>query len=264
MSTLNTESTAIIAKELAQLGEVHLVGCGTAGSHLAIALLKAGLPARNLTIYDFDEVNAHNVSSQAYSNHHVGMSKTEALVDIYLSSILDKENYLLYRTGQDYAKPPTPIIEGKYENQILEGTVIIAVDTIPTRIKLLQHCVENPKVNHIISIGFPLITSVYNIYFEVVYANPSDYEFVNNLISKHQRVADNQNDADVVTKQLLAKMQACRMPNLGSIGLGAAAYTTILMAQLGNVMTLQMEQLTDPEINYSPIESTIKKITYVV
>lgn len=58
---------------------VTIAGLGNIGSHTALALARMGL--RKFELYDFDDVEAHNLSSQAYTTDDVGRSKTSAIAD---------------------------------------------------------------------------------------------------------------------------------------------------------------------------------------
>ncbi len=56
---------------------VTMVGCGGIGSFTAFALAKLGIP--NLTLVDFDEVEAHNLPNQMFPLDQVGEPKAMAL-----------------------------------------------------------------------------------------------------------------------------------------------------------------------------------------
>lgn len=59
--------------------DVHVVviGCGNIGSHTALALARMGI--QSFTLVDFDTVELHNLSSQAYSFDDNTMMKAKAL-----------------------------------------------------------------------------------------------------------------------------------------------------------------------------------------
>jgi molybdopterin/thiamine biosynthesis adenylyltransferase len=64
---------------VARMGEVRLVVCGAGavGSNLVDNLLRQGF--RQLTVIDFDRVEAHNVGTQTYAESDVGAFKVEVL-----------------------------------------------------------------------------------------------------------------------------------------------------------------------------------------
>lgn len=57
-----------------------IAGLGNIGSHTALALARMGL--QHFTIYDFDKIEAHNLSSQAYNVDSVGRYKSEVLAEM--------------------------------------------------------------------------------------------------------------------------------------------------------------------------------------
>lgn len=63
--------------------EITIAGLGNIGSHAACALARMGL--RKFVIWDFDKVEEHNLSSQAYKVEDVGKYKTDAVVDAMLA-----------------------------------------------------------------------------------------------------------------------------------------------------------------------------------
>ena len=60
---------------------VHIIGCGTIGSWSAMALHKLGI--RNVTLWDFDEVEAVNVPSQNFTMRDIGENKAEIIGRAY-------------------------------------------------------------------------------------------------------------------------------------------------------------------------------------
>lgn len=63
--------------------QVHVVGLGATGSHVVDALASMGIS--DITGYDFDKVESHNLPNQAYFLKHVGMNKTDAIQDLIKS-----------------------------------------------------------------------------------------------------------------------------------------------------------------------------------
>jgi ketopantoate reductase len=56
---------------------ITIAGLGNIGSHTALALARMGLC--RFKLYDFDTIEAHNLSSQAYSMRDVGKGKVETI-----------------------------------------------------------------------------------------------------------------------------------------------------------------------------------------
>ena len=60
--------------------EVHVIGVGATGSYTTFLLAKMGVT--NLHLWDFDEVEAHNLPNQLFRLKDVGKSKVSALAEI--------------------------------------------------------------------------------------------------------------------------------------------------------------------------------------
>lgn len=112
---------------------IHIIGCGAIGSHVACMLTRLGLT--NLILYDFDEVESKNIANQNYFEHQIGMSKVEAL----------KENILQIN------KDAYPIIRKSGWNSLtkMTGYVFMCVDSIKTRREIYYKCLSEPEVKAI-------------------------------------------------------------------------------------------------------------------
>lgn len=100
---------------------LHIIGCGSVGSTLAELLVRFGLI--NITLYDFDIVEPHNLANQIFWQEHVGSLKVEATNSILSGINPDITNGLK--------------LEAKgYSDQRLSGYVFLCVDTIELRRKI--------------------------------------------------------------------------------------------------------------------------------
>lgn len=97
---------------------INIIGCGAIGSTVAENLVRFGLT--NISLYDFDTVEEHNIANQIYRTTDVGKLKTEALAD-YLCEINPEvnSNLKLYNDG--------------WKGQKLSGYVFLCVDNIELR-----------------------------------------------------------------------------------------------------------------------------------
>lgn len=59
---------------------IDIIGAGATGSRIALSLAKLGIT--NIHIWDFDNVEAHNIANQAYGNADIGKPKVEALKEL--------------------------------------------------------------------------------------------------------------------------------------------------------------------------------------
>jgi hypothetical protein len=60
--------------------EVHVVGVGATGSYVTYQLAKMGV--KNLHVWDFDDVESHNLPNQIFRLKDVGRAKVDALKEI--------------------------------------------------------------------------------------------------------------------------------------------------------------------------------------
>ncbi len=109
-------------------GAIHIVGIGAMGSRIAELLVRLGVSKIN--IWDFDIVEAKNITNQYYTTNYIGQPKTAALSDM-----LKKIN------------PKLEVKEhGKYTDQTLSGYVFLCVDSIELRYKIATSQKDNTKV----------------------------------------------------------------------------------------------------------------------
>jgi hypothetical protein len=106
--------------------KVHIIGAGATGSWLALALAKLGIT--DITVYDFDKVEEHNVPNQAFGINHIGMPKVGALNDMLQEQVNLKE--------------PIKANNTKYTNQPLSGIVFLMVDSMSERKRIWQDCIK--------------------------------------------------------------------------------------------------------------------------
>ena len=115
-------------------GRIHIIGCGSVGSTLAELLVRYGL--KNITLYDFDRVEAHNIANQMFTSKDINQEKVKAVAD-HLVEI----NPELAETLR--------IAEKGYTNQMLSGYVFLCVDNIELRRKIVEANMYNPNIKAI-------------------------------------------------------------------------------------------------------------------
>lgn len=112
---------------------INIIGAGATGSWLALFLAKLGIT--NITIYDFDKVEEHNVPNQAYDITNIGSSKVHSLFGVIRTS-----------TGIDINT-----FNGKYTDQRLTGIVFLMVDSMTERKRIWEEAIKfKPLVNLLI------------------------------------------------------------------------------------------------------------------
>ena len=98
---------------------IYIIGAGGIGSWTTLLLAKMGF--EDLTVYDADKVENHNVASQFFKENQLGMNKVDALYD-----------NVFEQTGIQI----TPIVTIIDEERIERGLVIIAIDSMKERVRL--------------------------------------------------------------------------------------------------------------------------------
>lgn len=114
---------------------IHVIGCGALGSWLTFFLLKMGF--KNVTIYDFDEIEEHNLPNQMFAEEHIGKQKVEALkmtYESYFDDIKERLTVVNERVVPKMAKE-------------FEGIVFSCVDSMSVRRKLYEACVKEGKAD---------------------------------------------------------------------------------------------------------------------
>ena len=110
---------------------IHIVGCGSVGSTLAENLARVGLT--KFTLWDFDEVEPHNIVNQMFTQEHIGKPKVEALKEIILS--INPE------AADDIQVEPKG-----WRGKMMSGYIFLAVDNIELRKKIIERHMDSPYV----------------------------------------------------------------------------------------------------------------------
>lgn len=111
--------------------KIHIVGCGSVGSTIAENLARCGVT--DFVLWDFDTVEAHNVSNQMFTQEHIGKLKVEALKDILVSINPDiKDKITLQPKG--------------WQGKLMSGYVFLAVDSIDIRRAIVEKHMDSPYV----------------------------------------------------------------------------------------------------------------------
>jgi len=102
---------------------ITVIGAGGIGSWTTLALAKIG--CRNITVVDFDNVEAKNTPSQLYTLKQIGKPKVEALAEL-VEMLTGVQITPIKSTYQDYLK----------KEKKLTHVVISSVDSIAERQKI--------------------------------------------------------------------------------------------------------------------------------
>jgi hypothetical protein len=121
------QQDVIDTEKLANLA-ISLIGLGSIGSVTGLYLAKMGV--NNLTCFDADIVDVHNVSNQAYGMSDVGLLKVDAF-----SNLLELQIGVQANT-----------IAKQYDGRALSEVVISAVDSMKSRDTIWKSVREKPEV----------------------------------------------------------------------------------------------------------------------
>jgi len=123
-----------------------IVGCGAVGSW--VAYLAACMGYHQFELWDDDAVEDYNLPNQAFDLEHIGMDKTQAL-----------ENVLRrFNPNIDVTRRNTRLTSEYIEKEgiVLEGTMVIATDSMLSRADLLKVFFMNPLISYVfeVRLGF--------------------------------------------------------------------------------------------------------------
>ena len=112
--------------------DIHIIGVGATGSFVAMMLARMGVPVIN--IYDFDDVEIHNIPNQYYDTGDLGKLKIGALADK-----LRVINPDITVNVSDEAVKPEDVSN-------MSGYVFLLVDSMKVRKELWEAAKANTKI----------------------------------------------------------------------------------------------------------------------
>lgn len=110
---------------------IHIIGCGSVGSTVAENLARSGVT--KFTLWDFDDVEPHNIANQMFRAKDIGKSKVEALRDIILE--INPE-----------AADDIEIAPKGWRGKTLSGYLFLCVDNIDLRREIVLKHKDSPYV----------------------------------------------------------------------------------------------------------------------
>ena len=117
---------------------IHIIGVGATGSRVFMSLIELGF--ENITCYDPDIVEAHNLANQAFVHIHQGVSKVEACSHLYT-----------IKTG--YPAPQKMRFKQvalPAEGEKLNGIVFLLTDSMASRRDIYENCIKGQRIRLVI------------------------------------------------------------------------------------------------------------------
>lgn len=126
---------------------IHVIGAGATGSWVVLQLAKLGLT--DITVWDFDKVEAHNVPNQAFGLQDIGYFKGKAI-----------QQQVGWATGTEIK-----VKNERFETQRLTGIVFMMIDTMKGRKEIWERAIKlKPQVKHLIEPRMGLdVGRIYNV-----------------------------------------------------------------------------------------------------
>lgn len=155
MTILDTNRHSELLKPEQFNTPITVIGAGSTGSWVVLQLAKLGLS--DITVWDFDTVEAHNIPNQAYALHDVKSLKVRAL-----------QNLIHDSTGTEIK-----IKNERFETQRLNGIVFMMIDTMKGRKEIWERAIKlKSQVKHLIEPRMGLdVGRIYNV-------NPMDMNHI--------------------------------------------------------------------------------------
>ena len=149
---------------------VTVIGAGATASWLVLMLARLGI--KNITVFDFDVVEEHNVPNQAFGLQDIGKKKVEALQEM-----------VHVQTGVDIV-----VHDKRFIKQRLNGIVFCMIDTMEGRKQIWEDAVKmKTRIDHYIEPRMGLdMARIYNV-------NPMDL----NHIKQYETTFYGDEDAEV-------------------------------------------------------------------
>lgn len=165
---------------------IHIIGCGAVGSTIAENIARLGLT--NISLYDFDIVEPHNVANQMFYATDIGKYKVDAV----------KESIEKINPDITTENGSLQLFKKGYVGQRLSGYVFLAVDNIDLRRQICEDNAANSEIKGIFDVRVGLESAQH---FAADWSKTKD---IDNLISSMQFSHDEAKEAQPVS--------ACNQP----------------------------------------------------
>ena len=127
---INTARHREVFNPLMHKHPIHIIGAGATGSRLFASLVELGF--EDITVYDDDKVENHNLANQLFIMDDIDKLKVEGLDRWVHQKLGEGLKHGLYI--------PERLPHAEYD---LEGTVFLLTDTMSSRREIYDHCLKD-------------------------------------------------------------------------------------------------------------------------
>lgn len=139
---------------------IHIIGCGSVGSTVAELLARFGL--KNVSLYDFDVVEEHNLANQMFTTKNLYKPKVEGVYERWIEINPEAAKTIkLYGDG--------------WNGQKLSGYVFLCVDNIDLRRRIVEENKYNMNIKAMFDFRTALVTAQH---YAANWNNEKDIEFL--------------------------------------------------------------------------------------
>lgn len=120
---------------------ISIVGCGATGSRIFMSLIELGIT--NISVYDPDTVESHNIANQAFTSQDIGSPKVHALKRLYEEKTGEPAPETMH-----FVQAKVPLRYGVTPR--VSGIVFLLTDTMSSRRKIMEVLSGTDNVSDII------------------------------------------------------------------------------------------------------------------
>ena len=152
---------------------IHIIGCGSVGSTVAELLARYGLT--KFSLYDFDEVEPHNIVNQMFVQSDIGKNKVECVANMITAINPEAEKDIkMFNKG--------------WNGQNLDGYVFLCVDNIDLRREIAQKNKYNAFIKGMFDFRTRLVDAQH---YGADWSKPKDKEaFLNSMSFSHDEAKE--------------------------------------------------------------------------
>ena len=145
---------------------IHIVGCGAIGSHVAEQLARIG--CEKIHLWDFDKVEPHNITNQMFFEDDIDKPKVEAVAEMMIKINKELKDTLVLHN--EALKAPW----------LLDGYIFMCVDNIDVRREIVKANKFNPNAIFVCDFRMALTEAQY---YSARFVNKSEVDELLNTMN---------------------------------------------------------------------------------